>query len=269
MRDFIYQNRLFIAIFILVIVSNIVILYGVFSNRVGDSTSEVSLSKKEFIIPYQNRYENSIVSLQLNYRTPNSSFYSVQDPHWLTVQKLKQLGFYIETEQKGENFRYPKNSEKELFIVLEYSGKAYQNSLEFAKKRVQKLQKISPKDEKTKRELKYAIKKLDDERYRNSRLFVIDAGVNPNKLISKYQDKSKYIITKAVIKVRYTSKGVKGYISSLVNKKIYVPLEYRKSLQQMQNIEDTKYNYRVVLKYGTKFEPYISDIKQYKIEDKK
>jgi len=268
MRYFFNSNKLFILAFALIIISNIVILYGVFINRADLPSSEVSLTERELKLPYRNRNENNAISLRLNWRTQNNFSYNNQIL-WLTTQKLKSLGFDIENDFKKNNETdFFQSIQKEVFIVLEYEGKSYQDALALAKNKVKELQELNSTEKKDKQKLKHAIKDLKDEQFNRSRLFAIDADINPKILRSKYQDKSKYIIAKGLINVRYTDERIDGYISGLSIKEIYVPLEYNnflKSLRPIRNYNNKKVikpKYIVTLKYGTRFEPYITAVKE-------
>lgn len=269
MRYFFNSNKLFILAFALIIISNIVILYGVFNNRTGLPSSEVSLTERELKLPYQNRNENNAISLRLNWRTQNNFSYNNHNTLWLTTQKVKSLGFDIENDFKKNNETdFFESIQKEVFIVLEYDGKSYQDALALAKKRVEELQKPNSTEKKDKKKLESAIKELKNEQFNHSRLFAIDADIDSKILRSKYQDTSKYIITKGLIKVRHTDEGIDGYISGLSIKEIYVPLEHSnflKSLRSIRNYNNKKVikpRYIVTLKYGTKFEPYITSVKE-------
>lgn len=269
MRYFFNSNKLFILAFTLIFISNIVILYGVFNNRAGLPLSEVSLTERELKLPYRNRNENNAISLRLNLRTQNNFSYSNHKAQWLTTQKLKTLGFDIENDfKKNNDLNFFKSIEKEVFIVLEYDGKSYQDSLALAKNKVKELEELNSTEKKDKQKLKRAIKELKDEQFNRSRLFAIDADIDSKILRSKYRGTSKYIIAKGLIKVRHTDKGIYSYISGLSIKEIYVPLEHSnffKSLQPIRNYNNKKViepRYIVALKYGTKFEPYITSVKE-------
>ncbi|XOB61075.1 DUF4824 family protein [Campylobacterota bacterium DY0563] len=268
MRCFFNSNKLFILAFAFIITSNIVILYGVFNNRTGLASSEVSLTERELKLPYLNINENSAISLRLNFRTLNNFSYTNKNAPWLTTQKLKTLGFYIDKDFKKSNgSHFFESTQKEVFIVLEYDGKSYQDSLALAKNRVVEIQKLNSTEKKDQQKLKHAIEELKNEQYKYSRLFAIDADINPEVLKSKYQDKSKYIITRGLINVRHTSKGISAYISGLIIEKIYIPLEYSNFLKSLQSINNynnkiIKPRYTIILKYGTKFEPYVTSVKK-------
>ena len=68
-----------------------------------------------------------------------------------------------------------------------------------------------------------AEKRLKRERITGSRLFAIDAGLDPKKLREKYGDRTRFIITKGLVKARYNYKNkrkeVFGYIIKLSIKK--------------------------------------------------
>lgn len=115
-----------------------------------------------------------------------------------------------------------------------------------------------------------AEKRLKRERITGSRLFAIDAGLDPKKLREKYGDRTRFIITKGLVKARYNYKNkrkeVFGHIIKLSIKKIHVPLKYRKKFDSILIRDKSKKNefesphYEVELAYGSRLEPWIVSV---------
>jgi hypothetical protein len=257
-------DKLFIAAFALIVASNIIIFYGVFANKTGEPTSNLTLTERELQLPFRNKNENSAISLRINYRTAIDNPYSRGETRWLSTKKLQTLGFDVENDMQKKGSDFLNKVQKEVFLALEYDGKAYQDALEYATKKVETLQEQGAKGE----TLKRAIKELQSERLHRSRLFVIDADTDATALREKYPDKAKYIIAKGLITARYKNKAVRANISGLSIKNIYVPFEHSGLLQTLQPTRktDNKPRYSVTLKYGTRFEPYITSLKRLKTD---
>jgi len=82
------SSRLFTAAFILLIVTNFVVLLSVYLNRSSKTTSETILTQRELQLPYTIQKENNSISLRIVYRTLNKVRRS---PYvdWLNAVKLK------------------------------------------------------------------------------------------------------------------------------------------------------------------------------------
>ena len=116
-----------------------------------------------------------------------------------------------------------------------------------------------------------AEKQLKRERIKNSRLFAIDAGLDPANLRKKYHDRGRYIIVKGQVKPGYQHNKIKeevfGIISRISTENIHVPLKHRKMLDDIlaqdkqRNNEFQQSRYEVELAYGSRFEPWIVSVK--------
>ena len=126
----------------LIIVTNAIVLAGVSYNRSGEPESTITLTERELRLPY--RYsgndENSGIHLRINYRRGSGYFsrdYKQTEIFaWFNKEKLAALGFdvsqpFIQDEDKRH---YQRLREKEVFLVLEYNGMAYQGVLKETKK---------------------------------------------------------------------------------------------------------------------------------------
>ena len=260
MKKLSYQSVLYLSAFVLLVTVNIFVLSKVILNRTGEPESLIHLTEREFWLP-SIQVENTGLSLKLKWRVLTNgerygrgSFLNSLSPVWLNEKKLSELGFDTDTYKKD---KYHKELLPiDVFLVLEYDGKAYQESLD----RLETAYKTDAKP---------ALKKqLAREKTSNSRLFVIDAGKDPIELRKKYDDSSKYIITKGLIKFGYrhefNDKYVIGYISGPSVKKINVPLAQRKVLEAIlakKHSNDTQPKYSVVLAYGHNYEPWIKEIR--------
>ena len=254
---FLDANKLSVLAFVVIIVSNIVILYGVFANKNGEPTSRVTLTERELRLPYQNRSQNSAISLRIQYQTPNST-------KWLTQKKLQELGFDIKnSSKKKDRSKFVNRVQKEVFLVLEYDATAYQEALALAKNKITDAIEQGASE----KQIRYAKKELQQLQLQRSRLYAIDADTNAAKLREKYQDKTQYIIAKGLISTRYTNHTVQGYVSRLSIRNIYVPLEHSRYLKSLQAGPHKKFNsprYKVTLEYGSRFEPYVTAVQRLK-----
>ena len=235
----------------LIIVTNAIVLAGVSYNRSGVPEATITLTERELSLPYRylGKDENSGIHLRLTHRSRDSGYFSRDYKQseildWFNKEKLAALGFDVSQPVNGdmEERHYQRLSEKEVFLVLEYNGTAYQAVLEAAQKQVDDLlaeQSTAQNNGKKNKnhKLSRAENNLSREKTSASRLFVIDAGLDRDALRKKYANRTKYLLMKGLVKARITNNRagdeprLTGYIKSLSNKTVHVPLQHHEVLE--------------------------------------
>jgi len=276
------SRALFFLGFALVIGVNIAVLSGVALNRSGTPETEISLTERELPLSWQRVKENSGISLQLAWRIISQDEESTHynrwgTPAWFNVDKLEELGFRIDSYLRSENkeFGSERFVAKQVFIVLENDGELYQEAVRRAELFLEKKQeaaRLNSGDEKLRDEVERAEQQLQRERISASRLFAIDGGLDPKELREKYQDRTRFIITKGLVKPGYIYKKEReeifGQISEVNIDRIHVPLRYRKifdtvlSQDNIARSEEKLPRYLVELAYGRRLEPWIVSVQQ-------
>lgn len=270
------SRRLFAFGFVLLVATNSIVLSGVASNRSGEPESQIILTERELRLPYQNRKEDSGLALQLTWRVLNmdekydSSSWTT--PAWFNSEKLEELGFKIDDflNSSGDKKRDKEPIPKEVYIVLEKEGAPYREVIkraEAALKREESLLQLNPEDKELREKFENAEKRLERERTSESRLFAIDAGLDPWALREKYGDRTCFVIAKGSVKPNYWDKKdryIFGYISKLSVTDVHVPLEQRRTFDAILSENKTKTHdftsprFEVKLAYGSRFEPWIA-----------
>lgn len=279
MKLLLSSRGLFLLGFLLLVATNIVVLSGVASNRSGEPESHVTLTERELRLPYQVYEENSGLALDLTWRAlipaeDYGNYTSWRTPVWLNAEKLETLGFNTEDipDSTDNEIDYEPALPKEVFIVLENNSALYRDVVKLAEKRAEEkasMYKLSPADKETLYEYEQSIKQLDREQNAESRLFAIDADLDPVALRNRYGDKNRFIITKGLIIARYNECENKsyGYISELTVERIHVPINHRQVFDSIIEQDKTKENdthpprFEVTLAYGKRFEPWIVSVK--------
>lgn len=259
----------------LVAVTNTVALIGVAYNR-SDIESTLHLTQRELAQsnPWRGANENSGIALSLEWRvldeeTAEPRYFAMLypgaggSPSWLDKAKLETLGFaasQLETlGKRGDRSRAELS--KEVLLVLELDGPAYQASLERVKRYVE-----SPAA-KGKREAAELKRILEAEQGENSRLFVIDAGLDLSALRAKYPDHARYAIVRGQVEpqLRSESRAPKllGYITEISIHEVNVPFEFRKVFEfvpkRMGATDQPKSPpYEVTVHFGKRLEPWIT-----------
>ena len=240
MKILVSSRGLFALGFLIFAATNITVLFGVASNRSGDPEARISLTERELQLPYRLHEENSGLALRLAWRVSgreeDNNYLNQRSPAWLNAEKLAELGIKMnDNRSSNSDAAYHKLPiPKEVFIVLENNGEPYRAAVKraegiFEKERV--LFRSNPEEKRLRENFERAENRLKQMRLTESRLFAIDAGLDPQKLRNTYGDRARYIITKALIEPTYRGddkgKEVVGYITRLSVENIHVPLEHR------------------------------------------
>ncbi len=276
------SKGLFLLGFIVLLATNGFVLFGVASNRSGEPESVITLTERELQLPYESYFndENSGLSLSIRFQTlgkkENSiDYYDTLSPFWLTAEKLKELGF----KNKGDAF--DKQTQKEVFLVLEYAGKSFDTLLARAEQTVQKAKEallLNREDKNLSEAVKKAEEHLERQSEENTRLFAVDAGRDLKKLRQAYPDKRQYLIVKGIVELVHYGKneGISGQIRGLSISNIHVPLHHKGvfdafSHQGRRNAPHgiTSPRYEVELAFGSRLEPWIVSVRKLEGKDKK
>ena len=270
------SRTLFALGFVLLVATNLVVLAGVLANRSGEPEALMTLTERELPLPFRLHKENSGLALRIAWRAPGNGaggYFDQGNPAWLDAAKLKELGFEAEdtggsTDKGNSRPALP----KEVFIVLENNGAAYREAVKNAESELAKAaaaQAANSGDKRLSDALQGAEDRLQHERITKSRLFAVDAGLDPRILRDKYNDRTRFIIAKGVVEPGYVfrskEKEVTGHIKGLSVAALHVPLNQRKVLDTFltQNRRKDAFQppqYEVKLAYGSRFEPWIVSI---------
>jgi len=280
------MNKLPIIAAAFLILVNMIVLAGVNYNRSGEANANLQLTERELSLPYRSyrQKENSGLALKLNWGiVPAKLFtnnyrkyalYSHGTPNWLTEDKLKALGIFIDSTKPDINeaaFDNGKLPAEAFIIVLEYNGETFQALLRKAEKDIQKLRDTvekNPDDGGSMKQLKRDEEALTQLKTSASRLIAIDAGRNLQTLKEKYPDSSQYLMMRGELRRYWANRKLSARINKLFISNIHVPLPYSEEVNEITNREiSTKgYNkwkgeprYRFELNVGKRLEPWVGE----------
>ncbi len=252
----------------IILLANALALLGAAYNRSGDPESQLRLTQRELRhSEWREGKENSGMTLELNWRIEqersNGSDYDYYPgrwgmPGWLGKSKLSELGFDVDKlARMADGRRHQRMLPREALLVLENNDQSYQRQLHRAWESVEQakaLAEAKPDNEEFKRRLKTAEANYRHEQQNNSRLFVIDAGLDLNRLRAAYPDRNRYAIVHGLIRpavVREKNEiRMGGYISELHAARINAPLEYRPIFGKSAHFE-------AAIAFGKRLEPWI------------
>jgi hypothetical protein len=265
---FLKNRALFMAAFALLMGVNLWVLAGVAANRSDPPEARLTLTERELGLRYGSRRENSGLSLQLSWRIlPRidgpSRVGNWGSPEWFDQKKLAELGYDLEAlgrlRESGNYYRQSQSTE--AYIVLQLGGAPYREAL----RRAQLKHEGSPEGD-----AQAAKQRLEREREQLSRLFAIDAGLDPAALRRRYGDRQRFLIAKGQIEPRFSAVEerveVSGRIRRLSIETLHVPLKLARVFESPSSNGDGRLakdggrRYQVELAYGKRFEPWIVSV---------
>lgn len=268
------NRRGLVVIIGLLALVNAAVLAGVAYNRSGDPDAMVMLTEREVPLSTDPGFrENTGVSLSLNVNPDD------QGESWLDEKKLAGLGF--DTEQAGANERRwdSRHLPKKVFVVLEYEGPSWEL---FKKRRMEEIAEIDARVRRGELKVSVAEKQKEEKSFQlgvASRLFSIDAGLDPETLRQLYPDRGRYIIVPALVRMNFRKADGEdrweayGRVERIIVDSLHVPRALQSGLLSLDNKSRiwpgyTYYNakhpavvsYGARVAFGRRLEPWVQEI---------
>lgn len=236
---------------LLILLANAFTLVGVYLNRSGEPDCRITLSQRELGMPWDRSpaRDNSGLALGLNWRVSDGNAveysyggygYHGGTPEWLDEPRMKAFGFDVAPVAEGGEGRrrFERQLPRQVLLVLELAGPAWQQALERAGQNAARHEAARQANADSKEfieKAKRAQEQLQREEQVNSRLFAIDAGLDRSALRAKYPDRGRFLILKATVRPRLETRNrktrVAGYVSELAVSRINVPHALRPTLE--------------------------------------
>lgn len=282
MNRHIKRRWLFIAASGVIILANIVVLGRVFMNRAGEPDSRVELTERELALSHNYRYEDSGTAMKIGWRIfseqAQGSYGRYYSPSWFGWEKLAELGFDV-TSNVRDSAGYVKISRplpKRVYVVLESNSPLHDKDVALAENRLLEAKNNYLNDMENanlKAAFEHAEDSLQREKIVRSRLYIVDAGIDADKLREKYPDKSKYIISRAVVRMAINYSGdrdtIRGYVEKLDVETIYVPKSMRNVITTpgwktiRYKSSDSPPSYKAILAFGAgRYEPWLVKVER-------
>jgi hypothetical protein len=238
----------------LIVITNAVVLAGAAYNRSAKPTALLQLTERELRAPSSWGFEseNSGLALGLAWRVASGE----EDDYglggygtravWLEPRRLAELGFDVSVpaDHPHAERHYERQLPREVLIVMELNGPAYESALRRAAERAARPGSTS--DDGT---------RLASERTRFSRLFLVDAGLDYDALRARYSDQRRYAIVRGKVRAdRWSGRSnarLHGYVSELSVPGLNVPVELREVLDRNAS------GYAATVAFGQRLEPWI------------
>jgi hypothetical protein len=266
------QKALVIGVGIIVL-TNAVALGGVAYNRSGKADSSLQLTERELGYNSYEYDDNSGIAVSLKWQVlsmddkhslgfDGASYgwtnYS-RDAYWLNDAKLRELGFdtTLPVFLEAGAYRYKQLKEREVYLVLEFNGPAYRRYLDQVK--------AVAKERKDKAQAMDEIKLAENEA---SRLFAIDANLDPDVLRKRYPDRKMYIVTKGIVGANWQSTDanpeLNAYITNLSVSRLHVPKPHDAVFSNFSDAKGADVGFRIDVDYGKRYEPWITSARKTK-----
>jgi Domain of unknown function (DUF4824) len=281
----------------LVILTNAFVLIGVAYNRASEPEAEITLTERELPLAYGafQTDENTELALRLHWQHPAHRFspWVMFQPRpeldWFDQAKLEAVGYDCSlplSDPSAEQY-YDKMLPREAFVVLAYGGQAWTRWLEaWDRDKVFMAEQVT-KGKRAKQDLEQLNDAYDQLPKTGSRLLAVDVGSDPIQLRQRYPERNQFVIVRAQVRLSLAREGktafderrpahLRGEVMRILTDDIHVPFELQGVLDTLSRSEGRRYRmssdtvrpgggneprYEVTLRYGTRYEPWITAIR--------
>ncbi|MGB5582446.1 MAG: DUF4824 family protein [Gammaproteobacteria bacterium] len=275
------MRKYLLAAAIVLLLANVIVLAGVAYNRSGAPLESIELTERE--LPVKRSFgvtrENTATALSIKWNIPGQNedptrMFSTRGlPSWLTEEKLEELGVDVEELERNRDTSQPGIIPMliEAILVLEYEGGAYRHALGLAESWEVELQKeasSNPEDAALANRQKIFSRRLASLKHSQSRLYIIDAGLDILALRQKYAGKGNYLFMRGELGLWWSENAFDGRIWRLSIGEIHVPLPFSHVLSDLagergnypHQTPTTQPRYTVRLSIGKRLEPWIESV---------
>ncbi len=240
--------KLLVAGLVLILLANAAVLAGVAWNRRGEPEAAVILTERELNLPWSAGDEDDTgLILRLEWNETAGA---------LPATTLRELGFRLSPP--------PGRAEppRTAWVVLEMDGEAWKRLF------VQRSREVEEQRSKAEESDCPPGSDLEQMRTRESRLVVVDAGLDRHSLRLRHPDRSRSVIVPGVV-------GPDGVVSELGLESIHVPRRLRPVLDEIVTAELVQRHriagaedgprpprYRATVAFGRRGEPWLVSVEK-------
>jgi hypothetical protein len=265
------QRVLLAAGIALIVAVNALVLAGVAWNRSGEPGSRLTLTQREAQLPYDFGHdgERGGAAVTLAWRVP-ATWHEADDGHafnysrgadWLDAARLRALGFDLSGDERTHR------ASREVLLVLELAGDAWQASIEHARRAHDALVARGTTNKAEENAVLSAQQSLQYEIDKASRLFAIDAGLDAAALRARYPDHARHAIVAATVRplVRRDKEQltISGQIEAVSVSSITVPHALRIAMADVDrnDVDTGRASFELDVAWGRRFEPWVSAVR--------
>ena len=265
----------------LIVLTNAVALGGAYLNRSGEPDARITLTERELGFDWggMGRRENSGLALRLHWRVePGDGVDDIaadytRQPPWLDAARMAELGFDTRSQNDVQQRRYERGLPRQVLLVLEYDGPAWQRMVARAQKAAEAhaaAAAANPGNPDFGRRAESAAGRARRERESNSRLVVVDAGLDAAALRVRYPDRARHLILAGTVRpavshVEGRGRLLGGHIDEIAVEQLNVPLALRGELDRSRNAPNAAVaghppRYAVGIATGRRLEPWLEQV---------
>jgi hypothetical protein len=232
----------------IVLVANAWALITAWQNRRSPRGGSLELTERELPLMAMPG-ESTVTLLRIEWDTVSDPPKRGRPPAWLNQQKLTELGFdcTVTPTAPGARHHYGSLNAAPVFLVLEYEGDAWRQA--------------------------------QSQRRTTTRLYVVDAGRDADRLRARYREPARYVIVRGLVRPfveeRIDPDGpplpeprIRGSIQTLLPSQIFVPRPHNRMLQPLQSHDlsgreepERDPRFAVNVSWGTRHEPWITAVR--------
>jgi len=233
----------------LIVVTNLAILAAAGWNRRGEPKAELSLTERELAMPAARQDDRTglELSLVMTHEPPGAVRRAARwkrydlpsvDYGWLDRAKLLELGCRIDLDPTHPDAaeRYAHAMPRRVYVVVEFDGEAWNRWIGDREEQVRQLRREVDEGTAEPSALADAEAVLAADHTMRSRLFPVDAGLDPDALQRRYGDRHRHAILSCLLrpKVAQHENGVPtltGELLGLVVSRVHVSRRLRPQLE--------------------------------------
>lgn len=242
------KRGLILAAAAVVLAANIWALLAVSRNRSGAPGGTVELTERELRLrPVPG--ESTALFLELEWDVLPAPSTHREAPRWLDAAKISELGFdcSVRVTDPAARDHYRSLMARPVFVALEYEGKA--------------------------------LEQAPPDRRQQTRLFAVDAGLDPDRLRERHADTNRYIIARGLVRVwleeekpsvgELPSKPrLQGQVTTLFPRRIFVPRPHCHLLEGLvasdnarQDERNAEPRFAATISWGNHYEPWVKSVR--------
>jgi hypothetical protein len=235
------RQRGLLAAVLAVVVTNLAVFAHVQWNRAGGPTATLELTDREIDLPFYSSTavhsgdEDTGLSIRLDVQEGAGDWLDEGTNDWLDRERLGELGFDVRTEPGSKEAwtRYRDVLPREVWLVLELGGDGWRRRVLQREEDVEEAQRAVAAGTREPQAVDRAEERLEDARWDDSRLFVIDVGLDRAALRRRYPEPDRFAVVPGTARMWFVPKQkdepahLAGAVSPTVTA-LQVPLSFRR-----------------------------------------
>lgn len=243
----------------IVLTGNTFALIHAWHNRTGTIETDITLTERELELSSNLSNDDSGVTLSLRWTEPRRTLFR-QVPRWLDQNILRQLGFDTSVAPSDGNAAefYGRQRPRQVFVALEYDGPAWRKLLSELEQEARDHPEVF-----SSRLPPYLLEP-------QTHLIAVDASTDASRLRGRHPDRHSTIILPAVVRIAVQPSDPTapeevqrpGHVFGTLQEiptAIHVPKPFSDLFRRMPK-DRSKWHYRVHLRFGASFEPWIAGV---------